>query len=489
MAANQSPANQSSDQLKLCYIGGGSRNWAWVLMQDLAFEKEISGRIELYDIKPEDAKTNEIIGNSLMERHNKGRWTFHANSSLEDALTGSGFVFVSILPGDFEEMAVDVHLPEKYGIYQSVGDTAGAGGIIRAMRTIPQVREIARAIQRYAPGAWVINYTNPMSICTRTLYKEFPGVKAAGCCHEVFNTQKLLAAVLEEAGLAPKGTIRREDIRTRVLGINHFTWLDAASWKGVDIFPYYKRFVDTCAESGFRGAEAATTFAAGGAEASPLGDQEEALRRKCFSSSERVKMDLFRRYGLIAAAGDRHLAEFCPHAWYLANPAQVESWGFALTPVSWRVANRETLIRQAQAYRDGTKTMVPVESGEEGIKIVKALLGLGDLVSNVNMPNQGQAPDLPPEAVVETNALFSRNTIQPLVGGTLPVDLRALVLPHVLAQEGILEAVFEEDREKAFRVFAMDFAVQTLPPADARALFDEMCAKTLTCSTGTKIGN
>jgi alpha-galactosidase len=468
-----------NNQLKICYIGGGSRNWAWVLMQDLAFEKEVSGCIELYDIKPEDAKTNEIIGNSLMERHNPGQWTFHANSSLGDALTGSGFVFVSILPGDFEEMAVDVHLPEKYGIYQPVGDTAGAGGIIRAMRTIPQFREIARAIHKYAPDAWVINYTNPMSICTRTLYKEFPGIKAAGCCHEVFNTQKLLAAVVEEAGLAPKGSVRREELTTRVLGINHFTWIDAASWKDIDIFPYYERFVDKYAEPGFRGAGAATTFAAGSAGASSAEEREEALRRKLFSSSERVKMDLFRRYGLIAAAGDRHLAEFCPHSWYLANPALVESWGFALTPVSWRVANRETLIRQAKAYRDGEKTLVPVESGEEGIKIVKALLGLGNLVSNVNMPNRGQMPDLPLGAVVETNAFFSRNAIQPLVCEKLPIDLRALILPHVQAQEGIIEAAFEGDREKAFRVFSQDFAVQALPPSDARALFDEMCAKTL----------
>jgi alpha-galactosidase len=468
-----------SDLLKICYIGGGSRNWAWVFMQDLAFEKEISGGIELYDIKPEDAKTNETIGNSLMEKYNRGRWKFHANPSLEDALGGSNFVFVSILPGDFEEMAVDVHLPEKYGIYQSVGDTAGAGGIIRAMRTIPQFREIARAIQKYAPGAWVLNYTNPMSICTRTLYKEFPDIKAFGCCHEVFNTQKLLAAVLEEAGLAPAGSIKREDITTRVLGINHFTWIDRASWKGVDIFPYYKQFTDKYAGPGFRKAGAATTFAGGGADASPAEKQDEALRRKYFSSAERVKMDLFRRYGLIAAAGDRHLAEFCPHSWYLASPELAESWGFALTPVSWRIANRNALIRRAEAYREGTKTLVPVESGEEGIKIIKALLGLGSFVSNVNMPNRGQMPDMPPEAVVETNAFFSRDAIEPLVCEELPPDLRALIMPHVLAQEGVIEAVFERDREKAFRVFSHDLAVQSLPPADARSLFDEMRAKTL----------
>ncbi|MDR0387529.1 MAG: alpha-glucosidase/alpha-galactosidase [Treponema sp.] len=462
-------------ELKICYIGGGSRNWAWVLMQDLAFEKEISGRIELYDIKPEDAKTNEIIGNALMKKYNGGRWKFHAGLSLEDSLEGSDFVFVSILPGDFEEMAADVHAPERYGIYQSVGDTAGAGGIIRALRTIPIFREIARAVREHAPGAWVINYTNPMTVCTRTLYREFPEIKAFGCCHEVFNTQKLLAAVLEEAGLAPAGGIKREDLTTRVLGINHFTWIDKASWKGVDIFPYYKKFAERYAQSGFRGAKAATTFAAGGAE---TGDPDEAERKKYFSSAERVKMDLFIRYGLIAAAGDRHLAEFCPHSWYLASPAQTESWGFALTPVSWRIANREKLIRRARTYRDGTETMIPVESGEEGIKILKALLGIRNLVTNVNMPNLGQMPDLPSGAVVETNASFTRDSVEPLMSDGLPADVRALVMPHVLAQEGIVEAVFEEDREKAFRVFSHDSAVQALPLSDARTLFDEMCSKT-----------
>jgi alpha-galactosidase len=450
-------------------------------MQDLVFEQEIAGRIELYDISPEDAETNAVIGNALVSRHKRGQWTFHAKASLEDALSGSDVVFVSILPGDFEDMAVDVHAPEAYGIYQSVGDSVGAGGLIRALRTIPQFRVIARAVEHCAPDAWVINYTNPMSISTRTLYKEFPRIKAAGCCHEVFNTQKLLATVLELAGCAPEGSIAREEIHTRVLGINHFTWIDRASWKDLDIFPYYKQFAARYAEEGFRDAPPATTFATGGAGAE---DPEEAARRRFFSSAERVKMDLFRRYGLIAAAGDRHLAEFCPHAWYLANPEQVEAWGYALTPVSWRIANQNALKERAKVYREGRATMKAAVSGEEGLAIVKALMGQGTLISNVNLPNQGQMPDMPRDAVVETNAVFLRDRIEPLAAGELPVDLRALVTHHVLAQEGIIEAVFEQDREKAFRVFSQDLAVQTLSLRDARALFDHMCAKTLRNGAG-----
>jgi alpha-galactosidase len=460
-----------TDKTKICYIGGGSRNWAWVLMQDLYFEKEICGTVELYDLKHEDAQTNAVIGNRLME-NGAARWKFHANPSLADALSGSDFVIVSILPGDFEEMAVDVHAPEKYGIYQSVGDTVGIGGIIRAMRAIPQFRDIAAAVKQYAPGAWVVNYTNPMSICTRTLYREFPGIKAFGCCHEVFHTQKLLAAVLEEAGLAPAQSIKREEINVRVTGINHFTWIDKASWKDIDIFPYYREFARKYADTGFK---RQTAEASANVEANDLHETE---RLKLFGCSERVKLDLFRRYGLIAAAGDRHLAEFCPHSWYLASPQAVEEWGFALTPVSWRVIDREKLRQRARAYVEGTP-LTPVQSGEEGIKIIKALMGMGNIVTNVNLPNSGQILNLPAGAVVETNALFGRDNIQPLVTGKLPVDILALVTPHILSYEGIIEAVFENDMEKAFRVFSHDSSVQTLPLSDARALFNDMCEKTL----------
>ena len=457
----------NKDDIKICYIGGGSRNWAWVLMQDLAFEKEISGTIELYDIKHEDALTNEVIANRLMEKHNKGRWRFRANPSLESALNGSDFVIISILPGDFEEMSVDVHAPEKYGIYQSVGDTIGPGGIMRALRAIPQFRQIAREIKKNAPCAWVINYTNPMSVCTHALYKEFPAIKAFGCCHEVFHTQKLLAAALEDAGLAPRDSIKREEIKINVSGLNHFTWIDKASWNDIDIFPVYKIFTDKYAERGFK-----KTAVADNAQ------EDDPQRSKFFGSSDRVKMDLFRRYGLIAAAGDRHLAEFCPHSWYLSSPQNAESWGFSLTPVSWRIKDRENLKQKAAAYRSGEREMIPVRSDEEGIKIIKSLMGLGDLITNVNLPNSGQMPDMPREVVVETNAVFSRDSIQPCLTQALPSGIKALVMPHALCYEGLIEAVFEEDTEKAFQVFSHDSAVQKLPLRGIRELFREMCERT-----------
>ncbi|MCX7950290.1 MAG: alpha-glucosidase/alpha-galactosidase, partial [Treponemataceae bacterium] len=145
--------SQNPQNLKICYIGGGSRNWAWVFMRDLTYERELGGTIYLYDIDTEAARANEIIGNRLMEEHNRGQWKFRAEPSLERALEGADFVLISILPGDFSEMEVDVHEPERYGIYQSVGDTTGPGGLMRALRTIPQYQRLAQAIKQAAPDA------------------------------------------------------------------------------------------------------------------------------------------------------------------------------------------------------------------------------------------------------------------------------------------------------------------------------------------------
>ena len=184
--------------LKIAYIGGGSRGWAWTLMTDLAQEDQISGEVRLYDLDQKAAEVNKKIGNHLMSREDaKGDWKFEVYPTLESALTGCDFVIISILPGTFDEMESDVHLPERVGCYQSVGDTAGPGGIVRALRTIPMYVEIAQAIRSFCPDAWVINYTNPMSLCVKTLYYVFPQIKAFGCCHEVFGTQKMLQGFLK----------------------------------------------------------------------------------------------------------------------------------------------------------------------------------------------------------------------------------------------------------------------------------------------------
>ena len=233
--------NSKVKNIKIAYIGGGSRGWAWGLMSDLASCEDISGDVYLYDIDLEAAKNNQIIGNKYKDAEGaRSVWNYTASETIEEALTAADFVIISILPGTFDEMESDVHTPEKYGIYQSVGDTSGPGGIIRAMRTLPMFEYIGEKIREICPDAWVINYTNPMTLCVKTLYRVFPRIKAFGCCHEVFGTQKFLACMVREVfGVED---VDRHDVKVNPVGVNHFTWLTSATWRGKNPFPYYNDF-------------------------------------------------------------------------------------------------------------------------------------------------------------------------------------------------------------------------------------------------------
>ncbi|MBQ4321553.1 MAG: alpha-glucosidase/alpha-galactosidase [Oscillospiraceae bacterium] len=438
-------------EIKIAYIGGGSRGWAWGLMSDLAGAEDLSGSVYLYDIDFEAAKANETIGNRYSPN-----WIYKAVETPGEALTGADFVIISILPGTFDEMESDVHTPEKYGIWQSVGDTAGPGGILRAMRTAPMFEEIAENIRKYAPDAWVINYTNPMTLCVRTLYRVFPEIKAFGCCHEVFGTQSLLTKVVEEEfGVTPE----RDDIKVNPVSVNHFTWLTSARWQNVDLFPLYAKFCEKY-KDGYSKEKVDVNW-----------------MNNYFMSEEKVKMDLFRRFGWIAAAGDRHLAEFCPGKWYLESRERVAEMHFGLTPVSWRKQELQERLEKSRKLLSGELPVEIKKTGEEGVRQMRAILGLGDLVTNVNLPNRGQIPNLPIGAVVETNAVFRAGTVTPVMAGEIPAEILPLVGRVCAEQEALNKALGNRDVNGIFQQFAGDPLV-TCGYEDAKKLFREMCENT-----------
>lgn len=424
--------------IKIAYIGGGSRGWAWKLMADLAMEESLSGTIALYDIDRDAAKRNEIIGNRLSAREEAvGKWNYITVESLKEALTDADFVIISILPGTFDEMEYDVHMPERLDVWQSVGDTVGPGGIVRALRTIPMIAEIAEAVKKYSPAAWVINYTNPMTLCVKTLYHVFPEIKAFGCCHEVFGTQKILKKMCEER-LGMKD-VERSEIIVNVKGINHFTWFDEASCRGVDLFPVYREYVKENNKTGLDNK-----------------DENWMSSQEGFSTRNLVKFDLFERFGWIAAAGDRHLAEFMPGDEYLKNPETVAAWGYKLTTVKSRKEELKTRMEKSDRLLNGEDVELK-PSGEEGVALIKALSGLGRLVSNVNIPNTcGQITNFPKNAVVETNAVFAKDSIKPIVAGEVKEDIKTLIMPHIENHERILRAAVNCEFEPALEAMLAD---------------------------------
>lgn len=439
--------------VSIAYIGGGSLNWAANLMADLAFDSCLAADVRLYDIDIDAAKRNAQIGMRFAAVSNGVPAKYTVSETLAEALKGADIVIISILPGSFEYMAADIEIPAKYGIPQAVGDTVGPGGLVRAMRAIPMMLEFGRAIRDHAPTASVCNLTNPMSVLTGALYAAFPEIRAWGECHEVTKIRRQIAWIANQKSEVSPYDFR--DVNVNVLGINHFTFVDSMSLDGVDMMPAYKEFIAAHANSGW-------------AQVEPGKNQEHA---RYFGTKNLVAFDLYNRFGVPAAAGDRHLAEFMLVGDYLADP---EKWGFALTPVEYRVRHNAERREYLTAMADGEIAPIPARSDEALIEQITALMGGEPFIANVNLPNSGQIDGLPLGAIVESNAVFSGHGITPMISGMLPAQLNKIVSDHSSRQSQLLTAVMEGDQEGLFEVFSSDPLVSSLDASECRNLYMEM---------------
>lgn len=443
----------------IAYIGGGSLNWAQSFMRDMAADGRIGGEVRLYDIDRAAAERNAVIGNRIAGLSAGRSVRYRAASSAAEALKGADFVIVSILPGSFDDMANDIEIPARYGIRQSVGDTVGPGGMVRAMRAVPAIAEIAHQIGTHCPDAFVCNLTNPMSVLTGALFAAFPGIKAWGECHEVSKLRKIIAHLAGE-----RNGVRCDfrDVSVNVMGINHFTWVDRANVGAKDYLPDYLDFARRHSADGWR--------------ATPVDPDDEYGRY--FYDRNRVKFDLACKFGIAAAAGDRHLAEFVPSSWYLDNHAE---WHFGLTPVDYRKRDRAARLAGANALAEGGALETPSMSDEAIVHEIAALCGLGTIVTNANLPNRGQVNGLPEAAVVETNVLFTGGMFSPLQSGRLPQAVELLVAPHAARQKALTQAIIEGRREDILALFLSDPLAGAIGADRARSMFNEMTAATAHC--------
>jgi len=397
-------------EIKIVYIGGGSRGWAPKLISDLALSADLEGNIVLYDIDRGAAEANLEVAEGIFAHPNaKSSFAVSVSESLDDALSGADFVVLSIEPGPTTLRYADLEIPRRYGIVQTVGDTTGPGGLLRALRSVPIFEQFARRIMERCPDAWVINYTNPLSICTASLYSAEPKIKAFGCCHEVFSTQERLATLAAEWYGVPV-PVRRQ-IKLDIAGINHFTFATAAEWEGHDLLARVREMISA---PGF--------FSDHSGQA-----RERRAAELWFDNDGLVAYDFLRRFGVLGAAGDRHLVEFVP--WYL--------------------------------------------SSEEEVDQIHALLGAGDLTTNVNLPNRGQLAPLPAGSIVETNVRISKDNMEPVDARPLPALLADHIRSACTRQHSILEAARRGDRELAFQTLLLDPLVR-LSTDRAFEMFSEM---------------
>jgi len=432
---------------KIAMVGGGSYNWCPRLLADLMQTPELEGsEVVLLDPKLQAAREVKAAGETMARTLGR-RFALRATASETTALRGADFVIITISTGDLPMMRHDLAIPERYGIYATVGDTVGPGGWSRALRNVPVFVHLAQTIERLSPRAVILNYTNPMATLTGAIAAS-SSLRHVGLCHGVFANYRLLQDLFRA---------QEKDLAVNFAGVNHFFWILDFAVKGRPGYPALRRKLKG------RSIDEALCAA--------LKD-EAGFSHKCHTLCD----ELFRTYGYLPYAGDRHTCEFFPH--YLAPRAGVLQ---SRNLVRTSIADRETIRRRARkrCQKLARGTCAPyTRSRETAVDIMLAIACQKPFCDVVNLPNTGQIENLPRGAVVETLGAVDALGFRPLTVGALPPVLERLVRPHCRVQLMTLEAALKGDRELALQALMMDPQCAHLTPDRVRAMGAELMRAT-----------
>ncbi|MCD6291171.1 MAG: hypothetical protein J7M34_11760 [Anaerolineae bacterium] len=417
--------------IKFAFIGGGSLQWAPKLLTDIALTPGLEGsQVILYDINHDLMAMMEQLGQRIAQQTGTGM-EVTAVSERKAALDGADFVIFCIAQGGLEAMRHDLEIPWRYGIAQSVGDTVGPGGISRALRHIPVVINVAREMEEVCPDAWMLNLTNPMTTICRAVTKE-TSIRTIGLCHEMHGVKHHLSRLFG---------VPDEAIKVRAGGVNHLAWILQMTIDGRDGFEMLREWI---AENGiFR-------FANEGLENSALSVFRDRLA---------VKFSLFQTYGALAAAGDRHLAEFFPHFLTEANDWG-RRFGVELTKIEHREQRRQWAYQRVKEILSSGELPPLERSSEQLAPLAAALKGGPEGRFIINVPNEGQIPELPLDVTVETYAWASQRGVEPLTAGPIPPAVAQILRRISGEQEIIVEAALRGDKQLALQAMLADALVK-----------------------------
>jgi len=424
--------------LKVTFIGAGSAVFARQLMTDiLAVEGLDEGEFALCDIDSGRLALARRIAERLIALMGK-RWRVTASTERRDILAGSDFIVNSIEVAGLANVRHDYDIPLKYGVDQCIGDTIGPGGIFKALRTGPAWLDILRDAERLCPDAWVLNYTNPMSILTLAALTDTP-MRTVGLCHSVQNTSRELAGYLG----VPHG-----ELEFTCAGINHNAWFTTLRHGGEDLYPRLR-------------------------ERAAVPDIYE---------QDPVRFDMMRHFGAFVTESSGHFSEYVPY--YRKRPDLIErycragylgeSGYYANNWPRWREEN-DARIAEMLA---GTREIPLARSHEYGSYIVEGVSLNRPRVIYGNVRNRdGGLIDNLPDGCVEVACLVDRNGVQPAHFGPLPEQLAALNRAHMAVHALMVEALRGGDREAARQALQLDpLTAAVCAPAEIDALFDEMWA-------------
>jgi alpha-galactosidase len=418
---------------EITIIGGGSSTFVPQLMRLFLESKVLTGStITLMDTDARRLETMHRLCTLLTERE---RADLQVNASMQqrESLRGADFCIAAISVGGMDAWEQDIEIPARYGVYMTIGDSVGPGGIMRALRHIPVLASVADDLAEVAPDAWLLNYTNPVSSILTALRKHRPNVKSLGLCScpSIARNARYLA---DWAGVDPGHLV----LPAPAAGINHCAFM-------LDV-----RLSD-------------------GRSALPL-------------ILDRTKIPIVRwalsTYGVLPYCWS-HVTEFFPSMSQLAEPyhGRLQGlemlYGLHVHDMARERARVSKWERLASGWGEERRepislNVLPSAEAIEVVSIIESLLTNERDLFGVNLPNQGAIENLPDNAIVEVTSLVDGYGVRPVHVGPLPAPLAALLRSHIIAQQLTAEAGLYGNEHAARQAFIHD------PQAQARLSLDEI---------------
>lgn len=395
--------------------------------------------VRLVDIDPKSLEIACVLSRKLVDAYN-APVSISCSTERADVLSGADAVVSTIGVGGRQAWEKDVTIFRQFNIYQSTGDTYGAGGVSRALRTIPVLIDVAHDIEKYCPDALLINFTNPMTVNVWAIAQE-THVNVAGLCYGVTYYEHYLSKFID---------VPWEDVSCRAVGVNHFTWITDFRYNGEDAWPLVRK---------------------------KLEDEKDNPEMQTHT------WELFRMFDAYPCVGDGHICEFIP-GWQGKGAYYGKTFGIDAGHGSFEhYAARFDRIYDDMADMAYGRSPVKrrIEEEPEGndvtfrdedlfIDVLNASMGGDAIFRTVNLPNTGQVSNLPPGAVLESTTLISSSGFEPLCFGNLPPGITAILMRILGTQALTVEAALKADRKLAIQALIAGETVRT--EAEAEQVMD-----------------
>ncbi|MDQ1447842.1 MAG: hypothetical protein QOC79_813 [Actinomycetota bacterium] len=444
-------------------VGGGSYHWAPRLLADFANTPSLNDvHVVLHDLDAERMKLMQDLGSEIAARRGIAM-TVEAEGDRRRALEGADFVITALSVGGFDSMQHDIEIPQRFGIRQPIGDSVGPGGILRALRSVPVLLDIARDVEAVAPDAWLVNVTNPLTALCRSVTRE-TNVRTVGLCNEWVGCSWVLS-LLFDCGMA--------EIDPILGGVNHYPLATSLRVAGED-----DAFVRLHALLGEPQRAATEPIwmdppeRAGWVKVSPA----EYWTKLDVIENNRVRFELFRRFGVLVGSGDHHSVEFMPSFVHARNDYgrdwRVHHYGM---PGHRRDADDD--LAHYEAMRDAPDvTRMP--SGELVAQLLDGMVTGKPQQLPVNLPNEGNVTNLDAGAVVEIMGVADGTGVQGRDKTTVPGILGEFLRRINVVQEWTVEAAVAGDRELVLEAMLADPIAAQAPYEQIIQMTDEMLAAT-----------